>query len=876
MKKLLLLLVIIPLVGISQDYEIANWYNFKKGAVCLTFDDGTLDHRDNAIPVLNSKGFSGTFFLNKKSNYSWPKSAINQGHEMGNHTMNHVHLSNIDTNLFKDEITNFQNTIQNELDSPVNTFAYPYGEGGETNPSVYYIQDSISKTHIGARSVTQPIDDNAYKYNFYQNDRAYYQVNTIHMKNSMKSYKTTFNKVINYGGLMTYMFHSIGNKGGFDYMGITEFNNFLDTLKNYESRLWISTFEHAIKYHREKKSAILTTTSAPFTNGNTWKLKLTDTLDNTIYDHDLTIKLSIPSEIKGILAAYQNNAPISFRVENDSILFNAKPDDGIILFDIVDCEQPSNKIEIKGKSMFCLPDSIIIEAIYNPEYVYSWFKDNKPYSTDTNRIVIKENGSFNALIKLNDCPIKTDTSTVIVTGICGTPKTSFSVSTVRDFLNEKITFVSTSTNLDGGEEYFWDFGEGASTIAGLQKAEPIEVTYRTPGLKTISLITKGSIGSDTLIKTDHIEIVPMNGCDIYKEDFKGNYDQQFFGCWCNYTTSIVNDAFRITTNESTANEWFSVSWEINNKAQSTPIDFSDLLYKPVLKIRAKASDTARIAFSLKDTSHTSTAGLELNQISYFDVTTEYQTFEVDFSNLFYYEWNSPSTPVDSSQIAYIQMTINEGWISYPVTNSFGQKINTQFVGNVDIDWISIGEKCEVPPLIANIVLPKTVCANQTFNVWNHSSPKLKNAQFSWTFDTSPTNYDIITTNDLPLEISYSEIGKKAIKLEIITEENKIITATEHIQVNDCEVGIEEIENQLSTTFINPIKNSVEGTIHSKSDQNGIITLCDVKGKVIINERINLKSGPNEVQYKNLKLPSGTYLLTIHTGTKSHQVKLVSP
>lgn len=878
-RQILFITLLLPFLGYSQVYEIANWYNFKKGAVSLTFDDGTLDQRTNAIPTLTSRGIPGTFFINQSANYSWAINAIANGHEIGNHTQNHVHLPIIDTNQFSTQISGFQKTLNTALGAPILTLAYPYGEGGEIDSTMHYIQDSVATSHIGARSVTQPINDSAYRYDFYHHDRAYYQANTIHMSNNMNGYDSTFQKVVEYGGMMTYMFHAVGNPGGFDNIDVAKFEDFLDTLSAYENDIWVCTFRDALMYHREKKTATLQTVSAPFMNGDTWVLNLSDGLSNSIYNQPLTIRIAIPDTITGILGAKQNNTTIPFRIINDSVIVNIIPDGGDLHFDVVDCVQPEvDNLTSTGPMNFCTPDSIVIEATHHPNYEYAWFNNDQPHGSDTNRIVVKESGVFHAFVTLNDCPAYTDSISVVVTGICGVPEVDFTASTTKEFLDQEISFLSTSTNLEGNETYYWDFGDGASLNPGFYGLGPIMVSYSTAGLKTAKLTVNGSVGSDSTEKFDIIEILNNDGCGIYKEDFNNVSDLSFVGCWCDYNAEIVNDAFRITTRDTVVNQWYSVWWEITNSDQdstyASPIDFSDPLFKPVLRIRAKASDTARLAFSLMDTSLTSTAGSVLNQISYIDVTTEYQTFEIDFSGLFYYQWNQ-FEPVDSTHIALVQMTINEGFESFPFTNRFGQYVNEQFVGTVDIDWISIGEKCEFDSLIANIVLPNTVCTDQEFTVWNHSEPMLENAEYDWSFDSVGTSFDVLAMDESPITLSYSEPGLKAISLEVTTDEGDIVTVVEHVMVSGCGVGLDEYSNQLSTSILNPFSKEILGTINSQIATEGSIVLSDMNGKTILIDRLQLHPGSNDISYDNLDLPKGVYFLTVYTTTGQNQVKLVS-
>jgi len=69
------------------------------GAVSLTFDDGTQNQLDKAIPALEDHGLRGTFYLNPRgenwlqSLEPWIKVATD-GHEIGNHTLSHLCSNN--------------------------------------------------------------------------------------------------------------------------------------------------------------------------------------------------------------------------------------------------------------------------------------------------------------------------------------------------------------------------------------------------------------------------------------------------------------------------------------------------------------------------------------------------------------------------------------------------------------------------------------------------------------------------------------------------------------------------------------------------------------------------------------------------------------
>ena len=74
------------------------WGSFQ-GAVSLTFDDGTQNQLDRAIPPLDERGLKGTFYVPPRGKdwakrlVPWKEVAVS-GHEIGNHTVSHTCSSN--------------------------------------------------------------------------------------------------------------------------------------------------------------------------------------------------------------------------------------------------------------------------------------------------------------------------------------------------------------------------------------------------------------------------------------------------------------------------------------------------------------------------------------------------------------------------------------------------------------------------------------------------------------------------------------------------------------------------------------------------------------------------------------------------------------
>jgi len=71
------------------------WLDGCQGAISLSFDDGSQSQLDIAIPILTEYNLFGTFYINPRGDdwkqrlTPWREAAL-AGHEIGNHTINHI------------------------------------------------------------------------------------------------------------------------------------------------------------------------------------------------------------------------------------------------------------------------------------------------------------------------------------------------------------------------------------------------------------------------------------------------------------------------------------------------------------------------------------------------------------------------------------------------------------------------------------------------------------------------------------------------------------------------------------------------------------------------------------------------------------------
>ena len=102
----------------------------KQQLIALTFDDGPNEVTPKILDILKRCGVHATFFeigKNVKKHPDLSRQVLQEGHQIGNHSMTHPRLDNLsDTDAIRQEITGFQNLIQNLTGETPTVFRAPY------------------------------------------------------------------------------------------------------------------------------------------------------------------------------------------------------------------------------------------------------------------------------------------------------------------------------------------------------------------------------------------------------------------------------------------------------------------------------------------------------------------------------------------------------------------------------------------------------------------------------------------------------------------------------------------------------------------------------------------------------------------------------
>lgn len=245
----------------AQVGEVSKLWRGKKAAVVLTYDDALDVHLDNSMPILDSVGFKGTFYLtaafegSKDRIQDWKKAA-ERGHELGNHTLYHPcdaskpgrswvkpenDLSQYNTKEIVREI-DMTNAFLKSLDGKdERTFAYTCGDT-ETGEGSFI--EAIKGKFIAMRGVNSSLNKIE---NLDLNNMNCYVV----VKGNEDQMIEWAEKAREENALLVVLFHGVG--GGHDVnVDLKKHHDFVKYLKNNEDDYWVTTLLDASKHCIEK------------------------------------------------------------------------------------------------------------------------------------------------------------------------------------------------------------------------------------------------------------------------------------------------------------------------------------------------------------------------------------------------------------------------------------------------------------------------------------------------------------------------------------------------------------------------------------------------------------------------------------------------
>jgi len=260
---LLLLICIFPSETIAQQtHSNFAWPTGKQVAVSLSFDDGRLSQVDTGTPLLDQYGIKATFYVGpnavKERLDGWKKAVAN-GHEIGNHSLNHPCTGNFPWSRQKaledytiaemrKELIMANKGIKELLGVETSAFAYPCGQTyiGRGQNTKSYIPE-VSKLFLTGRGW---LDEGP-------NDPAFCDFAQL---TGMEMDGKDFNQILalinnakKNGSWLVLAGHEIGETGG-QTTSITMLRKLIEYSKDPTNGIWIAPVGTIAKYIQEQKN----------------------------------------------------------------------------------------------------------------------------------------------------------------------------------------------------------------------------------------------------------------------------------------------------------------------------------------------------------------------------------------------------------------------------------------------------------------------------------------------------------------------------------------------------------------------------------------------------------------------------------------------
>jgi len=257
-ESLVILLAFMLSFGLYAQVSNINVWNGKKAAVCLTYDDGLDIDLDNVVPILDSLGFRGTFYIPGNSEClskrltEWKAIAV-KGQELGNHTLFHAcegnrpgrewvkpdyDLSSYTLIRIVDEIL-LGNTLLSAIDGKVQrTFAYACGDN-QVAGSVF--MDQMKDKFVAARGVKPQMYNKIADIDIF--NVGCYMLNGQTGNELIRMVKDAMES----NSLIVLLFHGVG--GGHNInVSMDAHRKLLVYLKQNEKDVWIAPFIDIMSY----------------------------------------------------------------------------------------------------------------------------------------------------------------------------------------------------------------------------------------------------------------------------------------------------------------------------------------------------------------------------------------------------------------------------------------------------------------------------------------------------------------------------------------------------------------------------------------------------------------------------------------------------
>lgn len=251
------------LIGsISGQQDSFKWPNGKKIAISLSFDDARRSHPDVATDLFRRIGGKATFYVNPPAmlyNIDGWKELVSDGHEIGNHTVNHPctgnfgwskkkALENYSISTMRQELLEANQQIQAMLGVTPVSFAYTCGNtfvGRGINQKSYV--PLIAELFTSGRGwMNEATNDPEFA------DFAYLQGNDVDGKDFQSDILPMIEEAKKTGRWLLLAGHEIGTDGR-QTVKVSMLEDLMKYINENESDIWLGTVAEVTQYVKDQR-----------------------------------------------------------------------------------------------------------------------------------------------------------------------------------------------------------------------------------------------------------------------------------------------------------------------------------------------------------------------------------------------------------------------------------------------------------------------------------------------------------------------------------------------------------------------------------------------------------------------------------------------
>ncbi len=310
MKRTVLLAMITCLCQLvlakgNDDVFVTAFKGDKKAGISFTYDDGMLCHYTDVAPQLEKRGFRGTFWIiganmgKDDKGYPWMNweqvaELSRRGHEMSNHSWNHLSMPSLSKEELMREIFMCDSALEVATGKRPITFCYPY------NAMSDLVVGAASANRVGTRTFQD----------------AHGQQESKCTKESLSAW---LQNTIDTGAWAVTMTH--GTTYGWDMWENPQLLwELYDEVKAKEDEVWVGTFAEIAAYRQEREN----TTLRVRRYGNTWSVRPAMNLDEHVFTEKLTLRINGDFSGKQV-SARQGKNTLNVVNNGDHILVDFAP-----------------------------------------------------------------------------------------------------------------------------------------------------------------------------------------------------------------------------------------------------------------------------------------------------------------------------------------------------------------------------------------------------------------------------------------------------------------------------------------------------------------------------------------------------------------------